>query len=110
MFTIIEWPDSSQSHKLVGRSKPPASQSQPKSVTAQTEKRNFQKSPTKWIREMEIILLVYMTKALIGNRVAAEKIGNGIWKVFYRNILLGYFNEKNIREKEKSTRLSTNRV
>ena len=53
---------------------------------------------------------IYMTRALIGNRVAAEEIGNGIWKVFYRNVLLGYFNEKNIREKEKSTRLSTNWV
>ena len=53
---------------------------------------------------------VYMTRALIGNRVAAEEIGNGIWKVFYRNVLLGYFNEKDIREKEKSTRLSTNWV
>jgi len=51
-----------------------------------------------------------MTRALIGNRVAAEEIGNGIWKVFYRNVLLGYFNEKDIREKEKSTRLSTNWV
>jgi hypothetical protein len=53
---------------------------------------------------------VYMTRALIGNRVAAEEIGNGIWKVFYRNVTLGYFNEKDIREKEKSTRLSTNWV
>ena len=53
---------------------------------------------------------VYMTRALTGNRVAAEEIGNGIWKVFYRNVTLGYFNEKDIREKEKSTRLSTNWV
>jgi len=53
---------------------------------------------------------VYMTRALIGNRVAAEEIGNGIWKVFYRNVTLGYFNEKDIRDKEKSTRLSTNWV
>ena len=53
---------------------------------------------------------VYMTRALIGKRVAAEEIGNGIWKVSYRNVLLEYFNEKDIREKEKSTRLSTNWV
>jgi transposase InsO family protein len=50
---------------------------------------------------------VYLTKALTGKRVGAEEIGNGIWKVFYRNVFLGYFNENDIREKEKTTRLST---
>jgi hypothetical protein len=39
--------------------------------------------------------------------VAAEEQGNGIWKVYYRNVFLGYFNEKDIREKKKTTRLST---
>ena len=50
---------------------------------------------------------VYLTKALTGKRDGAEEIGNGIWKVFYRNVFLGYFNENDIREKEKTTRLST---
>ena len=49
---------------------------------------------------------VYLTRALIGKRVAAEEIGNGIWKVFYRNVFLGYFNEKDLRDREKSTRLN----
>jgi transposase InsO family protein len=53
---------------------------------------------------------VYMTRALIGKKVAAEEIGNGIWKVFYRDVFLGYFNEKDIRDKEKTIRLSTNLV
>ena len=53
---------------------------------------------------------VYLTQSLIGKRVGAEEIGNGIWKMFYRDVFLGYFNEKDIREKEKSTRLSTNLV
>ena len=53
---------------------------------------------------------VYMTRGLIGKQVGAEELGNGIWKVFYRNVFLGYFNEKNIREKQKSIRLSTNLV
>ncbi len=52
----------------------------------------------------------YMSKGLTGKQVAAEEIGNGIWKVFYRSVFLGYFNEKDIREKQKSTRLSTNLV
>jgi len=50
---------------------------------------------------------VYMTAALTGKQVAAKEIGNGIWKVFYRDVFLGYFNEKDIREKEQSSRLST---
>jgi len=49
---------------------------------------------------------VYLTRALIGKQVAAEELGNGIWKVFYRDVFLGYFNEKDIREKQQSTRLS----
>ena len=47
---------------------------------------------------------------MIGKTVAAEEIGNGVWKVFYRNVFLGYFNEKDIREKQQLTRLSTNLV
>jgi len=40
----------------------------------------------------------------------SEEIGNGVWKVFYRNVFLGYFNENDTREKEKSVRLETNLV
>ena len=53
---------------------------------------------------------VYMSRGLIGRQVAAEELGNGIWRVYYKNVFLGYFNEKDIREKEKSIRLSTNLV
>ncbi|SHG08213.1 Transposase InsO and inactivated derivatives [Mariniphaga anaerophila] len=53
---------------------------------------------------------VYMSSGLIGRQVAAEEIGNGVWKVFYRNVFLGYFNEKDIRDKQNITRLSTNLV
>ena len=42
--------------------------------------------------------------------IGTEEVGNGIWKVFYRNVFLGYFNEKDIRDKEKPIRLSTNLV
>lgn len=50
---------------------------------------------------------VYMSRGLVGKQVAAEEIGNGIWKVFYRNVFLGYFNEKEIKTKQQSIRLST---
>jgi hypothetical protein len=51
-----------------------------------------------------------LTRGLIGKHVGAEEIGNGIWKVFYRDVFLGYFNEKDIREKEKSIWQSANFV
>ena len=53
---------------------------------------------------------VFITNGLIGKQVGAEEIGNGIWKVFYRDVFLGYFSENDIRVKQKSTRLSTNLV
>lgn len=53
---------------------------------------------------------VYLSRGLIGKKVGLEEIGNGIWRVFYRNVFLGYFNEKEMKEKEKTTRLSPNLV
>ncbi len=53
---------------------------------------------------------VFITQGLSGKQIGVEEIGNEVWKVFYRNVFLGYFNEKDIGDKEKSTRLSTNLV
>ncbi len=53
---------------------------------------------------------VYLTAALKGKYVGVEEMGNGIWKVGYRNVFLGYFDEKNIRDKQVSIRLSQNIV
>lgn len=53
---------------------------------------------------------VYLTAALKGKYVGVEEIGNGIWKVGYRDVFLGYFDEKNIRNKQISIRLSQNLV
>jgi len=53
---------------------------------------------------------VYLTAALKGKYVGVEEMGNGIWKVGYRNVFLGYFDEKNIRNKQISIRLSQNMV
>jgi len=47
---------------------------------------------------------------LKGKYVGIEDLGNKIWKVFYRNVFLGYFNESELRNKEKSIRLETNLV
>lgn len=53
---------------------------------------------------------VYLTAALKGKYVGIQDLGNGIWKVFYRNVFLGFFNENNIRDKQVSIRLSQNMV
>ncbi len=53
---------------------------------------------------------VYLSASLQGKYVGALEMGNGIWRVFYRNVFLGYFNENELRVKDKSTRLETNLV
>ncbi len=53
---------------------------------------------------------VYVSAALKGKHIGIQEEGNGIWKVFFRNIFLGYFDEKYLRNKEESTRLETNLV
>jgi len=53
---------------------------------------------------------VYLTSALKGKYIGIVEIGNGIWKVYYRNVFLGYFNENKLRKKEQSTRLEINLV
>ena len=53
---------------------------------------------------------VYLTAALKRKYVGVEELGNGIWKVTYRNVFLGYFDEKNIRNKQISIRLSQKKV
>ncbi|WP_298506311.1 IS481 family transposase [uncultured Maribacter sp.] len=53
---------------------------------------------------------VYVSAALKGKYVAIEDIGNGIWRVFFRNVFLGFFDQRNLRNKQESTRLETNLV
>ena len=53
---------------------------------------------------------VYISQALAGNYVGAEHIGNEIWKVYYRNVFLGYFNKNELRNKDQIVRLGTNLV
>lgn len=53
---------------------------------------------------------VYLTASLKGKYVGILDMGNGIWRVFYRDVFLGYFDEKNLRNKQISIRLSQNLV
>ena len=40
---------------------------------------------------------VYLTAALKGKYVGIEPVGNGIWRVYFRNVFLGFFDETNLR-------------
>jgi transposase InsO family protein len=51
---------------------------------------------------------VYLTVALKGKYVGIENLGSGIWRVYYRNVFLGFFDDLNIRNKQTSIRLSQN--
>lgn len=53
---------------------------------------------------------VYLTVALKGKYVGVEELGNGIWRIYYYGVFLGYFDDLNIREKQTSIRLSQNLV
>ncbi|SKB88702.1 hypothetical protein [Maribacter arcticus] len=53
---------------------------------------------------------VYVTASLMGKYVGIQEMGNGIWRVFYRNVFLGFFDEKYLRNKEQATRLEINLV
>ena len=43
---------------------------------------------------------VLISRAAIGRYIGTEEIGNGIWNVYYRDVLLGWIDEKAIRNKE----------
>ena len=49
---------------------------------------------------------VYISRGAIQRIIGIQEIGNGIWKVFYRNVFLGYFDEKLINRKEQYLKLS----
>lgn len=53
---------------------------------------------------------VYLTAGLKEKYVGAEDQGNGIWRVFYREVFLGRLNESNIRDNQVSIRPSPNLV
>lgn len=53
---------------------------------------------------------VYLSASLQGKYAGALEMGNGIWRVSYRNVFLRYFNENELRKKEQSIRLEINLV
>lgn len=53
---------------------------------------------------------VFVSQAARGRKVGLEEIGNGIWQMFYRNVFLGYFDEKLIYEKDQYLKLTNSLV
>ena len=53
---------------------------------------------------------VYLSRALAGKHVGIQELGNGIWKVFYREIFLGYINDNLFKYKGNGIRLTDNIV
>ena len=51
---------------------------------------------------------IFVSNAAKGRYIGADEIGNGIWNVYYRDVLLGYFDEKLIGGKE--TYLHINKI
>jgi transposase InsO family protein len=45
-----------------------------------------------------------------GRYVAAQEVGNGIWNVYYRNVLLGYFDENFFTRKQQYQKLTNLKV
>jgi len=43
---------------------------------------------------------IFISRAAIGRFMGTEEKGNGIWNVYYRDVLLGWIDEKIIRNKE----------
>ena len=43
---------------------------------------------------------LFISRAARGRYIGVEEIGNGIWNVYYRNVLLGSIDEKLIDHKE----------
>lgn len=49
---------------------------------------------------------VYISTAARGRYIGLEELGNGIWKVYYRNVLLGLMDEKLITHKEQYLKIN----
>ncbi len=49
---------------------------------------------------------VYVSTAASRRKVGVEEVGNGIWNMYYRNVLLGYFDIRKLKKKEQYLYLS----
>lgn len=52
----------------------------------------------------------YMARGLAGKHIGLEELGEGIWRVYYRSVFLGYFDESQIGKRKAMIKLSQNIV
>jgi len=53
---------------------------------------------------------LFISRGAKGRYVAAQEVGDGIWNVYYRNVLLGYFDEKQFVRNEQYLKLTRLKV
>ncbi|GLR19070.1 hypothetical protein GCM10007940_36860 [Portibacter lacus] len=53
---------------------------------------------------------MFISRVAVGRYTAVQEIGDGIWNVYYRNVLLGYSDEKQFVEKEQYLSLTRLKV
>ncbi len=53
---------------------------------------------------------VYLARGLAGKHVGMEELGEGIWRVYYRGVFLGYFDETKLGMDKPTIRLTQNIV
>lgn len=53
---------------------------------------------------------IFVSRAAAGRYVGVQEIGDGIWNVYYRNVILGYIDEKQIYRKEQYLKLNNLKV
>ena len=51
---------------------------------------------------------VMVATSLIDKHVGLEELGDGIWRIYFRQKMLGYFNEKELRTMDELGRLKRN--
>jgi len=53
---------------------------------------------------------VMVSTTLIDKDVGLEELGEGLWRIYYRQKFLGYFDEKNLRIQDEAGRLKRNNI
>jgi len=49
---------------------------------------------------------IFIGRGAVGRYIATQEVDNGIWNVYYRNVLLGYFDEKLFMKREHYQKLN----
>ena len=56
------------------------------------------------------LVSIMVSTTLIDKYVGLEELGDGIWRIYFRQKMLGYFDEKTLRIQDEIGRLKRNNV